>query len=340
MQGEFHMKKRSILLIIPVIMILTIATYFYMKYTNQGAESENKWPAEAEVVNITSSMDSANQTAYFVSSNEKRPLIVSLHQWSASFNRYDVLVENAIENEWNYIRPNFRGPNKNPDAGGSELVVSDIDDAIGYAVEHGNVDEENIHIIGTSGGGHAALQHLMTSENVVASYSAWVPITDLVAWYGQSKIRGNFYSEDILNITQSENGRLDIQEARKRSPLHQTTPIDKVSDSTIQIYAGINDGYEGSVPISHSIQFYNKLVRDLNYGEEHTVPPDVSSELLYTQSVSEQLGTTLFHSQRDIIYSKSIQNLSLVIFDGNHEILSEEAFQSILERYETVNEGE
>jgi len=333
------MKKRTKFGLPAIIFVLALATYFFISERQNKVDTENLWPAEASTVKIPSSRDHTEQPAYFVSSDKPSPLIISLHQWSATYSKYDVLVEHAIENNWNYIRPNFRGPNKHAEAGGSDLVISDIDDAIDYAIENGNVDEDYIHIIGTSGGGHAALQHLMTSQKKVASYSAWVPITDLVAWYGESKVRGNFYSDDILTITDSQNGRLNIQEARRRSPIHQPTPVDKASQTTIQIYAGVNDGYDGSVPISHSIQFYNKLVRDLEYGEQHAVPQAVSSELLYTQSVTEELGTQLLYGKRDIIYNKKVNNLSLVIFDGNHEILSDEAFKSILERYELANEG-
>lgn len=333
------MKRHVKIVVLAVIFIVYLSAYFYITKQKNLAASENPWPDEAEVVQIPSSVDLNDQQAYFVSSESTSPLIISLHQWSATFEKYDELVDYAIENDWNYIRPNFRGPNKQVEAGGSDLVISDIDDAIQYAVQNGKVDEDNIHIIGTSGGGHAALQHLMTSEMKIATYSAWVPITDLVAWYGQSKVRGNFYSDDILTITESRNGILDINEARRRSPLYQQTPVDKAKDATIQIYAGINDGYDGTVPISHSINFYNKLVRDLDYGEDHVVPPEISSELIYTQNMTEQLGTQLLYGKRDIIYSKRINNLSLVIFDGSHEILSNEAFQSILDRYELADDG-
>lgn len=312
-----------------------------IKKSNEKKADVNdlSWPKEAVTVQIMSSIDSAQQGAYFVKSEEKRPLIISLHQWSASFDHYDPLVTFAIDHKWNYIRPNFRGPNKTPKAGGSKFAVTDIDDAIDYALENGNVDPEHIHIVGASGGGHAALQHFMTSTKDVASYSAWVPITDLVAWYGESKVRENNYSKDILKITQSQNNKLNLEEARKRSPLHQTTPIKKAGNTIIQLYAGINDGYKGSVPISHTIRFYNKLVRDLNYDKNYLVSPEAFSELVYTQSVSEKFTPTFLFDERDIIYSKGINNLSLTIFDGDHEILPNEAFNSLLKNYDLTQDS-
>lgn len=321
------MTKKSLLTIFVTILLFSALSFFYI--SNRGSGEDN-WPEQAEHIQIESSTDGSLQDAYFVQSFDTSPLIVSLHQWSASFDNYDSLVEHAVENDWNYIRPDFRGPNNNPEAGGSDLVISDIDDAIDYAIKHGNVDINRIHIIGASGGGHAALMHLMLSDKEVASYSSWVPITDLVAWYGESILRDNGYDEDILSITSSNDSILNIEEARSRSPYYQDIPNGKISNTVIQIYAGVNDGYDGSVPISHSLRFYNKLVNDLNLGEGNLIPTDIESELLYTQTVSEELDSDISFSERDIIYSNRVENISLAIFDGDHEILVDEAFEILL----------
>jgi hypothetical protein len=47
-----------------------------------------------------------------------------------------------------------------------------------------------------------------------------------------------------------------------RSPLFWE--IEGSPNGKLDIYAGITDGYTGSIPLSHSILFYNKLV--LEYG--------------------------------------------------------------------------
>lgn len=252
LEGVYKIMKRKTYIFILSLSLLFVLSFYLSK---NNSEADESWPDEGTHIQIRSSFDNEFQNAYFISSEEEKPLIVSLHQWSASYDNFDSISEHAVSNDWNYIRPDFRGPNNTPQAGGSELVISDIDDAINYAIENGNVDEAQIHIIGASGGGHAALQHLMISDYTVASYSAWVPITDLVAWYGESRIRGTGYDEDILTITESEDNNLNVQEARNRSPIFQKTPVEKASNTVVQIYAGINDGYDGSVPISHSIRF-------------------------------------------------------------------------------------
>lgn len=59
--------------------------------------------------------------------------------------------------DWNYIHPDFRGPNRTFDSMGSQFVLSDIEDAIEFALKNTHADPNNVHIIGVSGGGFATL---------------------------------------------------------------------------------------------------------------------------------------------------------------------------------------
>lgn len=320
------------LLVIFVIFIGTVLAFLPRSnepQTSGEALIKDVWPEQTERVEIESTKDQEMQDAFFIPSTESAPLIVSLHQWSASFDRFDPLSQMAAENNWNYIRPDFRGPSNRPEAGGSELVISDLDDAIRFATKNGQVDLSEIHIIGASGGGHAALMHLMRGQEKVTSYSVWVPIVDLVAWYGESQLRGNGYDRDILAITGSK-GQLNVAEARRRSPLHQETPVERISETEVHLFAGIDDGYKGSVPVSHSINFYNKLIYDLGLPQENAVSTEKSSKLVHTRQYPE---TDPFVSlgNRPVLFRQKAGNLSLTIFEGDHEILYNRAFDLIHE---------
>lgn len=318
--------KKKLLLIGSLFVIFGVILSSYLLFFN---ESEAAWNDKFQHVLISSSMDEEKQDAYFYSSTEEKPLIVSLHQWSHNYEESDPLSEYVIEFNWNYIRPNARGVNDHSDACGGPLVISDIDDAIQYAIDNGNVDIDNIHVVGASGGGYTALQHLMLSDIQVKSYNAWVPITDLIAWYGQSKVRDNKYSEDILQCTDSKE-TLDIENAKKRSPLHQDTPLDKIKDTNISIFAGINDGFDGSVPISHSVKFYNKIVNDLGYDDSFLVPDEILYIMLHTQQSKEQPIQSKL-GDRDVLYQMQTENVFLKIFDGDHEILEKEAINLLID---------
>ena len=71
--------------------------------------------------------------AYFAEGNEPRPLLVALHTWSGDFTQPCAnYADLCIAWNWNFIFPNFRGPNWLEDGCGSELVVSDLEDAVAH----------------------------------------------------------------------------------------------------------------------------------------------------------------------------------------------------------------
>ncbi len=118
-------------------------------------ETPSRWEASLfEQVSITSSMDGTLQKAYVHNaSKDNQPLIVSLHSWSGSYDQIDPLAGLSAKYGFNYIRPDFRGPNNTPQSCASYFALSDIDDAIEYAIEHFRMDENSIYVVGASGGG-------------------------------------------------------------------------------------------------------------------------------------------------------------------------------------------
>jgi lysophospholipase L1-like esterase/pimeloyl-ACP methyl ester carboxylesterase len=290
-------------------------------------QEKNSWPEAFQVVEIPSSLDGEIQKAYFYKSKNQapQPLIISLHTWSGDYTQEDPLVSHILEKDWNYIHPDFRGVNNSPKAVGSKFAIQDVEDAISFAVENVNVDMSNIHVIGASGGGYATLYTFMNTRHHIRTFSAWVPISDIEAWYYQSAGRKNKYAGHILAATSQGDSVLNVAEARKRSPLYMDTPKRIRSKSTLSIYAGIHDGYEGSVPISQSIRFYNKVIRDFGASKKHLISLNEIIDLLsmrsYPEKPSEMIG------DRQIIFKRSFKNISLVLFEGKHEMLTNVALE-------------
>jgi predicted peptidase len=288
------------------------------------------WGKDFELVEVKSSLDNEIQKCYFYPSTSKDPqaLIVSLHTWSGDYSQRDDLAKMCQEKDVNYIHPNFRGVNKTNAACCSELAMKDIDDAITYAINHSNVDPSKIYVIGVSGGGYATLSTFMKSEHTISKFSAWASITDLMAWYNESKIRGNKYAQDILDCTDSKDG-LNAEIAELKSPLYWKTPTQKLENSKLSIYAGIYDGIQGSVPITHSINFYNKILKDLAVSDASKY---VSvSERLNLLEKRAPLGDFGSIGGRKICLKKEVGNLSLIVFEGNHEMLTEFALDELLD---------
>ena len=294
-------------------------------------QSKN-WPAQCKKIKISSSLDQTDQPAYFYRSgtNEPRPLIVSLHTWSGGYEQKDTVSWMCIQNDYNYIHPHFRGPNDKSDACGSKLVIQDIDDAIDYALKNANVDPAQIHIVGVSGGGYATLLTYMKTKHQIRTFSAWVPISNLEDWYYESVGRKQKYARDIAQATtgkqfKDNNYYLDTKQARERSPFFMPTPVERRMQSKLFIFTGIHDGYLGSVPITQSLKFYNKIVRD--FSPENTVSLITTEEMLgLTESRNsgkmnpEQVERGDIHFQR-----RYKDNIQITVFEGKHEMLAEQA---------------
>ena len=124
--------------------------------------AESKYPESVESVRIKSTADGVIQNALFYNPklNNPVPLLVALHTWSSGWeNTHNVpLAKGCIERGWAFIHPDFRGPNKRPEACGSDLAVSDVIDAVNWVKENIKVDSKRIYLAGVSGGGHMALQ--------------------------------------------------------------------------------------------------------------------------------------------------------------------------------------
>lgn len=312
---------------------LLIMTSMSLAQNIPGDDTVSKdWPSACTEVEIPSSLDSEMQPAYFLGSkgDAVRPLIVSLHSWSAGYEQKDSLSWFSIGENLNYIHPHFRGPNNNPMACGSRAVIQDIDDAIGYAIAHGHVDTTEIHVIGGSGGGYATLLAYMKSRYAIKSFSAWVPITNLVDWYYESVGRDQKYANDIAMATQAggtdvSNPSINEAEARRRSPVFMSTPTTLRQQSMLRIYTGIHDGYTGSVPISQSLKFYNKVVRDF-------APNNKTA----TVSIGEILGLVERRNSRftelddvkkgALHFQRSFEDkVQVTVFEGGHEMLLDRA---------------
>lgn len=300
-------------------------------YINNGASSKkSNWKTDFSIASIESSLDNTIQKAHYYQTKSKlaKPLIVSLHTWSGDYTQYDDLAELCRNRDLNYIHPDFRGPNNSSKACCSEFVLSDIDDAITYALENFNVNSDQIYIIGFSGGGYATLSAFMKSKHKVNKFSAWASISDLVAWHKESKILENFeYVDDIQRCTESDR-KLNIEIAKQKSPINWQTPTHKLEQQELNIYAGIYDGLQGSVPITHSINFYNKVLKDLNVKDSiYYVSEKEKLSLLEKREPLGQFGNL---SNKQIFLRKTYKNISLEIFEGGHEILSEYALNELL----------
>ena len=288
------------------------------------------WPKGFDFLTIPSTADGSPQAVIVrrAAGRDRRPLVVSLHTWSCHALHRDALAPHVAEADWNYVRPDFRGPNWTPDACLGGKAISDIDDAIAWGLALPNTDPGRVFVVGGSGGGHAALGIYLRGRHEVRAFSSWVPISDVEAWYWESRARKNAYADHILKATGSGEA-LNVAEARRRSPLHW----DDVPSAgrILDIAAGVNDGDTGSVPIRHSLLFYNKVLRALGCGEPSRFVSDSDILDLLVHRKLREPRNFLEIGGRRIHYRNSWRNVSVTIFEGGHEMLSEAAMSRMVD---------
>jgi pimeloyl-ACP methyl ester carboxylesterase len=288
------------------------------------------WPEAVREVRYQSRADNTKQPALFYApptDGKARPLLVGLHTWSGDYWQAMSVpyAKWCIEKKWNFIHPNFRGPNRRPEATGSKLVVQDILSAVEYAKKNAAVDETRIYLIGASGGGYASLLMAGRAPEVWAGVSAWVPISDLAKWHAETSARKMKYARDIeLSIGgKPVTGSKAQKEARKRSAL---TYLARAKGVALDINAGITDGHNGSVPISHSLEAFNILAT-----KKDRISPELIGEFTQTAKVPKALAgqapTDFSYGKKTVRFRRASGSVRVTIFQGGHEIIAPAALQ-------------
>jgi len=308
------------------ILAAVVSAAFLPTFCKSQKKDISVWPQEVKEIRYVSSADSTAQPALFYTPETKKPvpLLVGLHTWGGTYNQSLSIAyaKWCVEKKWAFIHPNFRGPNTNSQATGSELVAGDIISAVDYAKANANVNPNRVYLVGASGGGYTSLLIAARAAHIWAGVSAWVPITDLKAWYLEGKKGKHGYADDIVNSCGGHPGAsaaVDL-EYKNRSPV---TWLKNAVNIPVDINAGIRDS---GVPVSHSLNAFNLLALekdrvsqgDIAYFVENAqVPSHLKKDpgRLYDPAYGE----------KQPLFRRKSQNVRVTIFDGGHEILFEPA---------------
>ena len=277
-----------------------------------------------EKIEILSKVDKTLQPSRIQSAcgSEKRPLLVALHTWSYTFDSFcDDYAELCRKKNWHLIYPNFRGPNCTPAGCGSDLAVSDIEDAVEYMRKNYPVDDDHIYLMGGSGGGHFSLLVAGRRPDLFTAISAWCPISDIARWYGESLERGNRYAEHI-ELACSGNPQSDpaaMLQAQLRSPLSWLN--NAVNKVPVDISTGIHDGHTGSVPIGQAVRAYNMLAAESDRISEADLEFMEKNEKIPAHLAAENSDPA--YGNYTVYLRKSSNMVRLTLFEGGHNIFPE-----------------
>jgi len=296
-----------------------------------------------EQISYISALDNSLQPAlvWTPSCIEPRPLAVCLHTWSGGLDQpCKHFLEQCQKRDWHFVFPHFRGPNWLPEACGSDLVVSDLECSVQYMQEHYAVDPNRIYLVGGSGGGHAALLMAGRKPELWSAVSSWCPISDLAAWYSQTRRRKadpsrRGYDTHILEACGGDpcTEQEAMKQAKHRSPL---TWLKQAQGKTIvDIGCGIHDGHTGSVPISHAILAYNELAMPQDRICQENI--DYMTENEKIPAHLQFQGEDPAYSFHKVLFRMTSGMVRLTIFEGSHDILFTPAF-GFLENQKTGQE--
>jgi len=308
------------------------------------AQSALPEPQGVTTVDITSSFDGSSQKSRWWAPEPARlvagtstdrtpvPLLVALHTWSGDYRQNDGLryLTRAQQRGWAFVHPDFRGPNRSPSACASDAAVADVVDAVAYAKQHAAIDENRIYLVGVSGGGHMALMMAARHPRLWAGVSAWVPITDLAAWYREVTLLEVQHAHDLEKVFGAGPGTSPEIDAayRQRSPLFA---LAQAAGVPIDLNAGIHDGHTregrtGSVPVSHTLRAFNALAR-ANAQSRAAIPDEEIDTIVRTAQVPTSLRMTIADPDyaKPVLLRRTAGAARVTLFDGSHEILHDAA---------------
>jgi acetyl esterase/lipase len=286
-------------------------------------EAWKKVVPEVREITIRSTADGSDQPALFYDSgsSRKRPLLLVLHSWSADYQQQFSIPYGlwAVQNDWVFIHPDYRGPYDNPEATASESAIRDILDALAYAKKHVNVDESRIYLSGFSGGGMTALIMAGRFPDLWTGVVAWVPVYDLAAWYETTKGSRHNYAQDIEASCGGAPlpGTKAGETCRRRSA---GTYLRGARGKRVEIYiaTGIKDTF---VPPGHAFRAFNDLAE-----EKDRIPESDIEYISARRELPSHLAGT-FHDPLyadagiDLLFERKSANVTLKIFDSRHDMI-------------------
>ncbi|WP_242597109.1 alpha/beta hydrolase family protein [Billgrantia sulfidoxydans] len=305
-----------------------VVTDFPGELIDAELDTWQEYVPEVEDVTIPASADEYEQPALFYAPDggEKRPLLLVLHSWSTDYlQNIDIpLAQFAVANDWAFMHPDFRGPNDgHPESTASDLVISDMEDALEYARENARVDESRIYLLGYSGGAMNALHLASRHPDTFAGVAAWVPVYDLVSWYEWNERQGEKYAEEIAEACGGvpEEGGEAHEECRQRSPKAHVPDV--AGKIRVLIAHGIDDE---TVPVEQALHAYNDLVE-----EEARLSREDIDAIMESGEIPDALLEVSLHQQRDyqrfddaeapVLLHLQSGPTELALFDGEHDML-------------------
>lgn len=287
--------------------------------------------AQTERVDLVSSMDGEEQPVLYwappAAKQQPTPLFVFLHSWSGDFTQDNSKWLKVCQREnWIWLHPNFRGVNQSPKACGSKFARQDILDAVKWAHEQWRVDVQQVFLAGVSGGGHMSALMAGHHQEHFSAVSSWVGPMDLAEWHrfhtkdGKPQRYAVMIEKSLLGAP-GDSAEIDA-DYRDRSPVFH---MHRSGDLPISVWAGINDGHTGSVPVSHSLRVFNGIAQGNGTAQ---ISDTEIEQLVRDRKLEQPLDSDSGEDEllgREILLRRTSRESVITIFDGGHESMPDAA---------------
>lgn len=277
-----------------------------------------------EDVRFISTADGSEQPALWLPPLDQRPapLLVVVHSWSLGYLQGSSLPYAAWAdlNGWAMIAPDFRGSNIRPDATGSDLAVQDVIDAIDFAIEHGDIDEDRVFVIGYSGGGMMSLLLAGRHPDRFAGAVSWVPVYDLVDWFGY--VRDNQTGAYAQQMVDSCGGDPSVpgeaqDSCRHRSPV---THLGGAAEAGLPVYIG-HGLSDGTVPPDYAIRAFDQLAAPADRLGA-SIAEGLRQRLLPEELMGSVEAESYFEAGEPVVWlARASGPVTVVLFDGTHDMV-------------------
>ncbi|MBT5492472.1 hypothetical protein HOK00_09720 [bacterium] len=127
-----------------------------------------------------------------------------------------------------------------------------------------------------------------------------------------------------MNCTNSYTN-LNIIEAESRSPYFVDISEKRFKSMKLDILTGINDKV---VSIDQSVQFYNKIIKKQGSDKSNMVTKEELLNIFLRKRIYYDGSNRIYN--KEILLRKKFENISITIFNGEHEMVPKHAFKSIL----------
>jgi pimeloyl-ACP methyl ester carboxylesterase len=305
----------------------TTAIAYQRQHTNADLEAWKRRVPRTDVIRIRSTADGKPQRAIWYDSGAKapKPLLVVLHSWSADYeqNLNIPFAEFAIANDWAFIHPDFRGPNRRPQTTASDLSVQDVLDAVAYALDHAAVDSRRIYAVGYSGGAMQALVVASRQPELWAGVAAWGTIHDIPDWFHHRHDGSRDYRRTIV----ASCGGKPTQGSRAAAECHARSPSAQLDRAAGRVPVLIAHGIQDrTVPPRHAIDAYNKLAdEDDRFSADQrsfidgrgALPP----ELVPRRRPDSALARAFAAAGTPLRLERRSSAVTLALFDGIHDMV-------------------